>query len=785
MRDLIIAIGQRVNSKKWTNKKVTWEQLCEKLSKTIYTSETVEDYKHFVKDQKQEAKDHGGFVGGKLSSPQRLKNNVEYRSMVTLDLDDAELGFIDKFKRDFKYTCCLYSTHGHRPDSPRYRIVIPLTRDVEGDEYVAISRLLASELGIEQVDPVSFQTNQLMYWPSTPSDGVYIYEKIEKTPLNPDSFLSKYPNWNDLTTLPKKEKETHVNSGSVGRKQADPLEKDGIVGAFCRAYSISEAIDTFLSNIYEEVGGNRYHYIPSSSVAGAINYDDKFFYSHHANDPAVGQTLNSFNLVRIHLFGDDKPSFKKMVDFARNDEKVKTLISNERIEEAKKDFDDDVDLSWMRQLVKNDDGVIANDVNNLVIILQNDEKLKNIAYNTLANTAEVRGEVPWSRATSTKYWRDTDDSQLKIYIAKHYCDFSDRNFENAFKKVTEDRAFNPVKDYLDNLPKWDGIKRVETLFIKYLDADDNAYTKEVTRKWFAAAIARIYQPGIKFDNIIVLDGKQGVGKSTIIKSLVNPDFFSDSLQLSDMEDTKKAGEKVQGFWVIEIQELAGMRKADIEKVKAFISSTDDKYRASYGKHVEWHPRSCIIFATVNGEQGYLRDLTGNRRFWVIKINSTNVIPNFNFDKSFKDQLWAEAKHYYESGEELFLSGEYLDIATQYQNNAMEKDDRVGIVEKYLEEMLPDNWDGFSIEDRRYYFNKEFDTYHTPKEPFGPAIYQREEISPMEIFCECFNKDKGDFDGKEGRAIAAILMQIEGWVKTEKRKTMGPYGKQTVYIRKKK
>ena len=146
MRDLIIAIGQRVNSKKWTNKKVTWEQLCEKLSKTIYTSETVEDYKHFVKDQKQEAKDHGGFVGGKLSSPQRLKNNVEYRSMVTLDLDDAELGFIDKFKRDFEYTCCLYSTHGHRPDSPRYRIVIPLSRDVEGDEYVAISRLLASEL---------------------------------------------------------------------------------------------------------------------------------------------------------------------------------------------------------------------------------------------------------------------------------------------------------------------------------------------------------------------------------------------------------------------------------------------------------------------------------------------------------------------------------------------------------------------------------------------------------------------------------------------------------------
>ena len=784
MRELIIAVGQRANSKTWKNTRITWEQLCQKLSQTIRTSETVEEYKHFIKGAKQEAKDHGGFVGGKLNGPQRKKNNIEFRSIITLDLDDAQSGFLKQFEDNFEYTCCLYSTHGHRDDSPRFRVIIPLSRDVDGDEYVALSRLLAGELGIEQVDPVSFQTNQLMYWPSTPSDGNFIYREIAKTLLNPEDFLAKYPNYKDLTSLPKKEKETHINSGSVGRKQADPLEKDGIVGAFCRTYSISGAIDMFLSNIYEDKGNNRYHFINSSSVAGAINYDDKFFYSHHANDPAVGQCLNAFNLVRIHLFGDEKGSFNKMVEFARNDENVQALISNERIEEAKKDFDDDVDLSWMKKLSKNDDGDIQNTIGNLVIILENDEKLKNIAFNVMANTAEVRGEVPWSRVGSTKYWRDGDTSQLKVYIERHYCDFSDRNYENAFKKVTEDRAFNPVKDYLDSLPEWDGIKRVENLFVKYLDADDNDYTREVTRKWFAAAVARIYEPGIKFDNIIVLDGKQGVGKSTIIKSLVDQDFFSDSLQLSDMDDTKKAGEKVQGFWVIEIQELAGMRKADIEKVKAFISSTDDKYRASYGHHVEWHPRQCIIFATVNGEQGYLRDLTGNRRFWVIKINSTNVIPNFGFDKIFKDQLWAEAKHYYVNGEPLFLSGEFLDIAAEYQNNAMEKDDRVGIVEKYLNEPLPDNWDELSIADRQYYFNKEFDANYVPDQAFGPAIYQREEVCPMEIWVECFNKDKADFDKTESNAISLIMTQIPGWIKTGKSKVMGPYSKQRYYTRKK-
>ena len=121
--------------------------------------------------------------------------------------------------------------------------------------------------------------------------------------------------------------------------------------------------------------------------------------------------------------------------------------------------------------------------------------------------------------------------------------------------MTEDRSFNPVKEYLDNLPNWDGVKRVEDLFINNLDADDNDYTREVTRKWFAAAVARIYEPGIKFDNIIVLDGKQGVGKSTIIKSLVDEDFFSDSLQLSDMEDLEKAERRSKAFGLLRFKNL--------------------------------------------------------------------------------------------------------------------------------------------------------------------------------------------------------------------------------------
>ncbi len=142
--------------------------------------------------------------------------------------------------------------------------------------------------------------------------------------------------------------------------------------------------------------------------------------------------------------------------------------------------------------------------------------------------------------------------------------------------------------------------------------------RTVTRKTFAAAVARIYVPGTKFDCVPVLDGDQGIGKSTIVKDLVTPDYYSETLSLTDMDD-KSGAEKLQGFWVVEIGELDGMKKADIEKVKSFLSTSDDKYRPSYGKVVESHPRQCIIIATVNGERGYLRDITGNRRFWIIKV----------------------------------------------------------------------------------------------------------------------------------------------------------------------
>ena len=217
--------------------------------------------------------------------------------------------------------------------------------------------------------------------------------------------------------------------------------------------------------------------------------------------------------------------------------------------------------------------------------------------------------------------------------------------------VAAERAYHPVKEYLDSLPKWDGISRVDNLLIDYFGATDNSYTKAVIRKTMVAAVARIYRPGTKFDSVLILNGPQGIGKSTFFAKLAG-DWFSDSLTITDMKD-KSGAEKLQGYWLLELGELAGMRKTDVEIVKSFISRADDKYRASYGVNVESHPRQCVIVGSTNAESGFLRDITGNRRFWPVRISGNGKKKAWQMTKEEVQQIWAETLVLYEKGEKLY------------------------------------------------------------------------------------------------------------------------------------
>ena len=773
MRDLAIAYGNSRQAKNWVNKTIRYEDLKERLKVTIRTAESAEEYAKMSKAQRDVAKDHGGFVGGALKGGRRKVDAVELRSMIALDGDRIDKAFLDDYETNASYTSCLYTTHSSTEANPRVRLVFPLLRDVTSEEFVAVSRYLAQMLGIDFFDECSYQPNQLMYWPSSPQNGVFVFKEVEKEWLDPDAILSAHPEWTDPTRLPTSSRESKANQVTQQKVQ-DPLEKEGTVGIFNRVFfPVTRALETFLAGVYEPTESeSRWHLIASSSIAGVEIKDEKFVYSHHAKDPAYLKLCNAFDIVRIHKFGDldDKASFRAMCDFAMQQDEVKIVAANERLSEAEKDFAESVDDEWKKRLQRNKNGVLENNLHNIRLIMENDPYMKNIVFNQLADGMEIRGAVPWKHPA--RFWRDADDAQLICYIDASYGSFSQRNYDIAVTKAADDRSYHPIKEYFDGLPVWDEMPRVDTVLIDYLGAQDNAYVRAVTRKALCAAYMRIYHPGIKFDYITVLNGNQGIGKSTLIAKL-GMELFADSLTLSDMND-KTAAEKLQGYWIHEIGEMAGMRKAELEKVKAFVSRQDDKYRASFGRRVTPHPRQCIFFGTTNSENGYLRDITGNRRFWNVKVTGGGRMKPWDLGQETVDQIWAEVIVLSNAGEELFLDHTLEDYARKEQSEAMEQDDREGLVARYLDMLLPETWDTMDVHQRRDYV----------QDPDGllnaKGTMRRETVSNIEIWCECFGKAKEDIKPADSYAISAIMARLPDWSRPETRRRIPIYGLQRLY-----
>lgn len=770
-----IAYGNSRMEKRWKNNEISWDDFCKRVSTTQTTTETVEEYRKMTKPQQDAVKDVGGFVGGHLRGGRRKTGTVLCRSMLTLDMDHGTPDILDELSLLNSHELCVYSTHKHTPETPRLRLIFPLKRDVSEEEYPALARKVAQEIGMDLFDDTTYQPHRLMYWPSTSRNGEYVYQVMDGDILDPDDYLGLYDDWRDVSTWPVSSRESEAVK-KAAKQQADPLAKTGAVGAFCRTYPIREAIEKFLPDVYAPSAmEGRYDYIPADSSAGVIIIDEKFSYSFHATDPACGQLLNAFDAVRVHKFPDDDPkkSYNAMAEFAAADERVKLRIFEEKRQAAAEDFDEADPDAWKKQLQYEKKSMeLKNNLHNLMLILENDENLKGIVFNQLADGMEIRGKVPWPHPV--KFWRDADDAQLICYVDAAYGTFSARNYDIAVTKAVDDRSYHPIREFFETLPDWDGVERADTLLIDYLGAEDTPYVRAVTRKELCAAYCRVYHPGIKFDSMIVLNGDQGIGKSTLIAKL-GGEWYSDSLNLSDMND-KTAAEKLQGYWIMEIGELAGMRKADLDKVKAFISRQDDKYRASFGRRVTPHPRQCVFFGTTNSQNGYLRDITGNRRYWNVKVPGNGRYKPWDMDEDTVKQVWAEVMVYAKAGEKLYLSPELEDYAKEEQRAAMERDDREGLVQEYLDMLLPDIWDSMDVYKRRDYVRDADD----PTRPDGSV--RRMEVSNMEIWCECFGKPKEDMRPSDSYAISAIMERIAGWSKTGKAKSLPIYGRQRIYKR---
>ncbi|MEG2420501.1 MAG: virulence-associated E family protein [Oscillospiraceae bacterium] len=789
--EITLATGASRTAARWKNKTLLWGAFLDQLKETTRTRETLAEYRQMSKTQQDAIKDTGGFVGGWLKQGRRKAENLEHRSVITLDADYATLDLLDSVTMFYGCAAAIYSTHKHTHDNPRLRLLIPMTRRVTGDEYQAATRMLAHDLGMDLFDDTTYQPARLMYWPSTSADGDYCFDFADGPWLDPDALLGRYPDWRDTSYWPESSRAVTVRH-SIIKRQGDPLEKPGVVGAFCRTYTIEDAIDTFLPDKYAKCdAGDRYTFTGGSTAGGLVVYDGSLFaYSNHATDPVSGRLCNAFDLVRIHLFGDldteapgdtpvnRLPSYLAMIDLSRKDDKVKVELAQESIERARADFDlpDNPEDSreWITQLDADKRGNFEQTIQNVFIILSNDPLLKGtLAFNAFKDRLVCIRSLPWKEVldpVNGDAWTDADDSELRRYIELAYHIVGKERIMDAVSGVARMNTIHPVKDFLRGLD-WDGVERLDTLLVDYLGAEDSEYTRAVTRKAFTAAVARIMRPGCKFDYVLVLAGPQGRGKSTLI-SRMSCGWYTDSLAGIG---TKEAYEGIQGFWLVELGELAAMRKTEIEVTKNFISKQVDSYRAPYGRRVEDHKRQCVFFGTTNSS-AFLRDDTGNRRFWPVRLGDQPAALTVwgDLTTDLITQLWAEAVVRYEEGEPLTLKGDLEAYAMEQQSDFTEDDPRAGEVQAYLEALLPTDWQSKDKSDRRMWLSDEFNK--------GVGTVRRDRVCVSEVWQECFGKDSSSMKRQDTAEVRTILRQMPGWKEQPKKQWFGPYGSQRCFER---
>ena len=791
-RKITLSVGASRKATVWTPQTMMLSELYERLRIPARGTETLAAYLSMSKGQQDDLKDVGGFMAGTLNGTRRKAGAVTGRDVITLDLDNiAAGGTEDVARRVAGLGCgyCIYSTRKHMASAPRLRVLLPLDRTCTADEYEPCARRVAAMIGMELADPTTFEASRLMYWPSCSADSQYVYYAEDKPLLSVDGLLSTYTNWRDYTSWPVVP--GAVNPVRLAAKQGDPETKKGVVGAFCRVYDVETAMDVFLPGIYTAVDTmpGRFTFTGGSTTGGAVLYDNgKFLYSHHATDPCGNVLVNAFDLVRLHKFNDRDddaapgtptnrlPSYTAMCELAAQDTKVSRLLLKERWDEATEGFqavqsDEPEDDRWRERLKMHPkSGLPMPTIDNIWIILENDPRLKGrFALNEFAGRGEVLGALPWAEGAQRRLWGDNDNAGLYWYLEKVYGITGRANVDGALSLHSERHAFNEVSAYLQGL-HWDGQERLDTLFIDFLGAEDNEYTRAVTRKAFTAAVARAMKPGCKYDNMTILSGRQGLGKSTLLDKM-SRGWFNDSIRTFE---GKEASELLQGVWIVEVGELDAFRRSDVSRIKQFLSQKADRFRAAYGRHVKEIPRRCVFFGTTNNVD-FLQDRTGNRRFWPVDVGVHAPTRNVWRDLDHEvDQLWAEAVVRWRSGESLYLSGELEELAQQRQEAHREASTKEGLIMDFLELPVPKEWPNWTLEQRQVFLsgNTKGDVELVP----------REKVCALEIWCELLGGKKGDMRRADTQEINGILDSLPGWTRTRSNMRFGYCGAQRGFIR---
>lgn len=781
------------NRGKVTNVEKTWRWLYNRFSDPVVTGETFEEYLALSDDERNRLKNVIGYwIGGTCIDGVRSRNTLGPRSCVMFDVDEADPKlFADLLagRHPLAKLCYLiHTSRKHTLKKPRFRMIFPVGTLIPIEDYEATVRILASKLdpSMETVDHVSFRPAQMMYFPSISADmrEQYRFHINPGTLLNWKGMLTKFTaevgDWRDYEKLPRGASES--NKRKTAEKAEDPREKKGMIGAFCRTYSVPDAIAEFLPEVYLESDDHsskpRYTYVGGSGANGAVVEDDGLFlYSHHGTDPCGERLVNAFDMVRLHLYGAedagvvddgdprDLPSYGKMIQFCGTFPEVVRETARARYLDTagsfsdleggedpvpepkelprqaerpvagkwylqgtmpgeKTPFDRETDMTlearrearepdmgpteekakeagpdmgstgksdrdgWFDTLMFTPKGGIAAKVSNVVKIIQNDARLAGkFAYNELLLRTVIRQDIDWKNPAlpnvtihdrvngeSVVNWHD---STLRVALdmpggagsAGYGVKVAATDINAAVDIAGMQNRFHPVREYLAGLV-WDETPRLHRVCQDFLGCSDTPYHREVFKLMALAAVARAHEPGHKFDTAMVLEGPQGIRKSTFLSVLGRKKWFAELK--GDLGDQKAVVEQMAGHWIIELPEMAAWNRSEANDAKGFLSSVKDTVRLAYKPREETYLRQCVFFGTTNEEE-YLRDLTGNRRIFPVRC----MVPRIDteaFD-AICDQLWAEAVVLYRQARELLprsVGDLALELSTEARDEAVAK-----------------------------------------------------------------------------------------------------------------
>lgn len=760
-RKLNIYLGEGRKAARWEPDPRRWVDLLFTTLSPVALPVTAEAYRELPDLDRLKMKDCAAYVAGELEGGVRKAGTVVSRSMFTLDADEPCPDFLRRVAVALHGSAYLiHETISSTDDSPRYRLVVPLARDLSPAEYDRTARALATAIDAGSFDKTTFSPSRLMYRPTA----------FEGSAFSPVHGLG------DLYDPPAKDSPSHDELREKSRV-ADPRNKKGVVGAFCRAYPVSAAIAAFLPETFLKEGApDRYRYRAARSAGGVVTFDDTHLYSFHETDPHADQLLNAYDLVRLHLHGKTKKAEAEFRDVLRRDKIVVAEMTEETKERALEAFggigSNEATPDWEERLQRDRAGVCVSNGHNVGLVLGNDKNLvgrfRRDTFKDRYYTKPLIGETEGEWVTA----RDVDYGNLRVYFDKAYGIRGAQAIEDGVRVRFELNSSHPVREYLKGL-EWDGVERIGGFFHKYLGAEEGGYVAEVSKTVLAAAVARVFRPGIKYDLVVVFVGEEGIGKSWLLE-LLGGDWHSDTF--TTMQG-KEAFEQLRGKWIIEMGELSAMRKAELVEIKHFITKTEDSYRPAFGRHVEDYPRQCVLFGTTNAKQ-FLSDMSGNRRFIPIDVDISRArvpVTDEGFEASVlagRDQIWAEAVRLYGDGQPLHLKGETLERAKFEQGSHMQDDPRLGRIEDFLETAIPEGWDKIGLMDRL-----------AAIENGSTGTIRRRHVCTYELWCEALGIPRSQMNAREARQLNELMRSVSGWVYEGRSRTFPIYGKQKSYARK--